>query len=225
MPKDFQRGFIAMLPLFPGLFAFGLLYGAMATHVGLAPWQAWAMSVIVFAGSAQFTAVGMWNGAGAFAIILTTLIVNLRHLLLGASVAPYLRGLPMRWKVALAFWLTDESYALAITEYEKGSGSHWYFLGNSLGVYFIWPIASILGAQFSAALPDPARYGLDLVFPLTFLGLLASFIKNRTGLWVALVSGGLALLGAIYLPGKWYVIIAGLLGSLLGLFLEERSSP
>jgi 4-azaleucine resistance transporter AzlC len=225
MPKDFQRGFIAMLPLYPGMIAFGMLYGALAVQVGLSPLQAWAMSIIVFAGSAQFTAVGMWNGAGAFAIILTTLIVNLRHLLLGASIAPYLRGLPSRWKVALAFWLTDESYAVAITEYEKGTGSHWYFFGNCMGVYFIWQIASLLGALFSSALPDPARYGLDLVFPLTFLGLLTSFIKNRTGLWVAVVAGILALAGALYLPGKWYVIIAGVLGSLLGLFLEERSSP
>jgi 4-azaleucine resistance transporter AzlC len=221
MPNDFKRGYIGMLPLFPGLIAFGLLYGVLARQVGFAAWQTLAMSLIVFAGSAQFTAVGMWASSSAFLLILTTLILNLRHLLLGASLAPYLRGLPRRWKIALAFWLTDESYAVAIAEYQRGTGSHWYFFGASMGVYSIWAVASLIGALLGSAVPDPARYGLDLVFPLTFLGLLFNFLKDRKGVIVALVAGGVALVGAQYLPGKWYVIIAGLLGSGLGLLMEE----
>jgi predicted branched-subunit amino acid permease len=90
-----------------------------------------------------------------------------------------------------------------------------------MGVYSIWAVASLAGALLGAAVPDPVRYGLDLVFPLTFLGLLFNFLKDRKGVVVALVSGGVALLGAQYLPGKWYVIIAGLMGSGLGLLMEE----
>jgi 4-azaleucine resistance transporter AzlC len=221
MPHDFKRGFIAMLPIFPGMAAFGMLYGVMGRQVGLEPWQVWAMSMIVFAGSAQFTAVGMWATSSAATIILTTLILNLRHLLLGASIAPYLRGLSRPWKAILAFWMTDESYALAITEYQKGTGSHWYFLGASLGVYFIWPIAGFAGALLGSAAPDPAKYGLDLVFPLVFLGLLFSFLTDRKTVIVAIFAGAAALVGSLYLPGKWYVIIAGLFGSGLGLLLEE----
>ena len=74
----------------------------------------------------------------------------------------------------------------------------------------------MVGAVLGSAIPDPGRYGLDLVFPLAFLGLLMAFLKGRVGLAVALGAGGLALVGAYLLPGKWYVIVAGLLGIVLG---------
>jgi 4-azaleucine resistance transporter AzlC len=212
---------LATLPLAPGVVAFGLLYGVMARQVGFSPWQAWAMSLIVHAGSAQFTALGMWEATGAIPIILTTLVINLRHLLMGASVAPHLRGLHPLWKALLALWMSDESYALAIAEYERGRGSHRYFLGANVGIYLAWPTSGLLGALVGTAIPDPGRYGLDLVFPLAFLGLLTAFLKDHISLAVALGAGGLALLGADLLPGKWYVVVAGLLGSGLGLLLEK----
>jgi 4-azaleucine resistance transporter AzlC len=219
--KDFWRGLVATLPLAPGVVAFGLLYGMMARQAGFSPWEACAMSLVVHAGSAQFTAVGMWEAAGAIPIVLTTLVVNLRHMLLGASVAPYLRGLSPLWKALLALWMSDESYALAIAEYERGRGTHRYFLGTNVGIYLAWPTSGLLGAWLSAAIPDPSQYGLDLVFPLGFLGLLTAFLKDRIGVAVALAAGGLALLGTVCLPGKWTIIVAGLLGSGLGVLLEE----
>jgi 4-azaleucine resistance transporter AzlC len=221
--RDFQHGLLATLPLAPGVVAFGLLYGVMARRVGLSPWDAWTMSLIVHAGSAQFVALGMWETAGAAPIMLTTLIINLRHLLMGASIAPHLRGLSPLWKAFLALWMADESYALAIVQYEQGGGSHRYFLGCNVGVYLTWTTSGLIGALLGSTIPDPARFGLDLVFPLAFLGLLMVFLKDRIGVAVALGAGGLALLGAHLLPGKWYVIVAGLLGSGLGLLLEEAS--
>ena len=218
---------MATLPLAPGVVAFGLLYGVMARQVGFSPWEALGMSLIVHAGSAQFTALGMWQAAGAvptdvsIGIILTTLVINLRHLLMGASVAPYLRGLSGWWKALLALWMSDESYALAIAQYERGAGSHHYFLGANVGIYLVWPASGLVGALLGSAIPDPSRYGLDLVFPLAFLGLLMTFLKGRIGVAVALAAGGLALAGSFVLPGKWHVIVAGLLGSGLGLLLEE----
>ncbi|RLC61655.1 MAG: branched-chain amino acid ABC transporter permease [Chloroflexi bacterium] len=219
--KDFWRGLLATLTLAPGVVAFGLLYGMMARQAGFTHWEAWAMSLIVHAGSAQFTALGMWGNTNALPIILTTLIVNLRHLLMGASVAPYLRELSPLWKAILALWMADESYALAIAEYERGRGNHRYFLGANVGIYLAWGTSGLVGALLGTTIPDPTRYGLDLVFPLGFLGLLTTFLENRTGVTVALASGGLALLGALLLPGKWNIIVAGLLGSGLGLLLEE----
>ncbi len=219
--EDFKRGVLATAPLAPGVVAFGLLYGVMARQVGFSPWDAWAMSIIVHAGSAQFTALGMWEAAGAIPIILTTLVVNLRHLLMGASMAPHLRGLSPLWRALLALWMSDESYALTIAEYERGRGSHWYFLGANVGIYLAWPTSGLVGALFGAAIPDPGRYGLDLVFPLAFLGLLTAFLKDRIGVTVALAAGGMALAGTFLLPGRWYIIVAGLLGSGLGLVLEE----
>ena len=223
--KDLRRGFVAALPLAPGIAAFGLLYGMMARQAGLAAWEAVAMSMMVHAGSAQFTALGMWGVAGAVPIILTTLVINLRHLLMGASIAPYLRGLHPLWKALVALWMSDESYALAIAEYERGTGSHRFFLGVNSAVYVVWALSGLLGALVGTAVPDPTRYGLDLVFPLAFLGLMMAFVKDRIGAAVALAAGAFALLGVYWLPGKWYVIVAGLLGSGLGLVLEEVTRP
>jgi len=222
---DFRRGLLASLPLAPGVAAFGLLYGMMARQVGFRPWETVAMSVLVHAGSAQFTALGMWGVAGAAQIVLTTLVINLRHLLMGASIAPYLRGLHPLRKALLALWMSDESYALAIAEYERGRGSHGYFLGANSGVYVVWAVSGLLGALLGMAIPDPARYGLDLVFPLAFLGLMMAFVRDRIGAAVAVTAAVLALLGFYWLPGKWYVLVAGLLGSGLGVVLEEVSEP
>jgi 4-azaleucine resistance transporter AzlC len=219
--RDFQRGAVATLPLAPGTIAFGLLYGMMARQVGFAPWEALAMSVIVHAGSAQFIALDMWNASAAGPIILTTLVVNLRHLLLGASIAPYLSGLSQAWKAVLALWMSDESYALAIAAYERGEGSHGFFLGANVGVALVWWVSGWTGAVLGRAIPDPTGYGLDLVFPLAFLGLLMAFLKDRIHVAVALVAGIFALLGLQVLPGKWYVIAAGLVGSTAGVLLEE----
>lgn len=219
--KEFRRGVAATLPLWPGIIAFALLYGMMARQAGLSPWQAALMSMMVHAGSSQFTAVGMWATSAPLAIILTTLVVNLRHLLMGASVAPYVSHLPTRWKALLALWMSDESFALAISEYRRGSGTHWYFFGANAGIWLIWAPAGWLGAVLGAAIPSPERFGLDLVFPLAFLGLLVSFIQDRIGLFVAVGSGALALAAAPLLPGNGYVIVAGVLGGCLGLVLER----
>ncbi len=218
---EFRHGLLAAVPLTPGIIAFGLLYGMMARQIGFSPWEVLAMSVIVHAGSAQFVALGMWNAAGAGAIVVTTLVVNLRHLLLGASIAPYLRGMSSSWKAILALWMSDESYALAIAAYEQGRGSHTYFLGANVGVALIWWASGWIGALLGMAIPDPTRLGLDLVFPLAFLGLLTAFVKDRVHLAVAVLAGALALLGVHLLPGKWYVILAGLAGSAAGVVLEE----
>ena len=222
--RDIQRGLAATLPLAPGIFAFGLLYGVMARRVGLTPGEALLMSVLVHAGSAQFIALGMWNTAGAGPIILTTLVVNLRHLLMGASIAPHLRHLSGPWKAVLALCMSDESYALAISAYEEGAGDHLHFLGANLGTGLTWWASGWLGAMLGDSVPDPSRYGLDLVFPLAFLGLLRSFLKDRRQVFVALLSGLVGLVGFQLLPGKWYVIAAGLVGSSVGLLVEELGS-
>ena len=218
---DFRRGLIAIAPLLPGVAIFGLLYGVMARQVGLSPWEAWAMSLIVHAGSAQFTALGMWASAGTWAIVLTTLAINLRHLLMGASIAPYLLGLRRYWRPVLALWMADESYAVSITAYRQGTGSAAYFLRANVGIYLAWPTSGLMGALVGMALPDPTRYGLDLVFPLAFLGLLMAFIEDRKTAAVAVVAGLLAIASSQMLSGQWHILIAGLLASLGGIALEE----
>ncbi len=216
-PALLVRGFLDTLPLTPGVVVFGLVYGVAARAIGLSPVETAGMSAIVHAGSSQFTALGMWASSSPGAIVLTTLIINLRHLLMGASIAPYLNRLPLRWKMLLALWMSDESYAMAIAAYERGKGSEWYFLGANLCIWLTWWPSGFLGALAGQSIPDLTRYGLEMVFPLAFIGLVASFFKGWASAVAAAVAGASAVVGALYLPGNWHIIVAGILGSLVGL--------
>jgi 4-azaleucine resistance transporter AzlC len=218
--RDVRSGLVAAAPLASGVVAYGLPYGVLARQAGLSLAESLLMSAFVFAGSSQFVAVGMWATASGLTIILATLVVNLRHMLMGASIAPYLREQSTPMKMLLSAGMVDEAYALAIQAYEEGRGSSGYFLGTSIAMWLAWLVSGAVGMLLGSAISDPARYGLDLVFPLAFMGLLATMIDSRTGLIVALVAGLTAVVGMIVLPGTWYVIIAGLLGATLGLLIE-----
>ncbi|HOU40365.1 MAG TPA: AzlC family ABC transporter permease, partial [Promineifilum sp.] len=144
--SEFLAGVRAEVPIVIGVVPFGLIFGAVAVGGenaagGLAPALAQAMSSVVFAGSAQFIGVQlMAGGAASFVLLLTTLVVNLRHLLYSASLAPYVRHLPLRWRLLLAYLLTDEAYAPTIIRYLEvdapRAAGHWFFLGAGLALWF-----------------------------------------------------------------------------------------
>lgn len=224
-PHGFWAGLAATAPVVPGAVAFGLVYGVLARQAGLSLWATMAMSVLVFAGAAQFTAVSMWGQAGAGLIIATTLMINLRHLLMGASVAPHLLGQPGRWKALLAFGLTDESYALAISRYLRGEGSREFFLGANLGLYAGWTLSTLVGGVLGGLVVDPGRWGIALVFPLTFLGLLVPLLGRPVAVVVAGASGIVAVATAAWLPGKGNLVLAILVGSAIGAVLEAWWTP
>jgi 4-azaleucine resistance transporter AzlC len=216
----FWAGLASTAPVVPGAVAFGLVYGLLARQVGLSFPATVIMSLLVCAGAAQFTAVEMWGQAGGPLIVLTTLIINLRHLLMGASVAPHLRGQPGRWKALLALGLTDESYALAISRYLSGGGSREFFLGANLGLYAGWNLSTVAGAVLGGLVVDPGRWGIELVFPLTFLGLLMPLLIRPLTTVVALASGVVAVTTAAWLPGKGNLVLAILVASGIGAALE-----
>jgi 4-azaleucine resistance transporter AzlC len=218
--RDFRAGFVATMPLWLGVAPFGAIYAVTALAAGLSAAQTLAMSLLVFAGAAQFTAAGLFaSGAAPLAIVITTLIINARHALLAASLAPFVRRERPALKALLAFQLTDESYAIGMRAWLGGRGSLGYQLGSNISLYIIWQCSTVGGMLFSAQMPDTAAYGLDLVFPLTFIGLLIPLLRDRTTLAVALIAGALALGGALLLPGRWYILIAGVIASGVGAFL------
>jgi predicted branched-subunit amino acid permease len=183
------------------------------------------MSVLVFAGAAQFTAVSVWGQASGGLIVATTFMINLRHLLMGASVAPHLSGQPGRWKALLAFGMTDESYALAISRYLRGDGSREFFLGANLGLYGGWILSTLTGGILGGRVMDPDRWGIALVFPLTFLGLLVPLLGRPVMGVVAAASGIVAVATASWLPGKGNLVLAILVGSGIGTVLEAWWTP
>jgi 4-azaleucine resistance transporter AzlC len=212
-----------MLPLWLGAAPFGLIYAVTALSAGLTPAQTLAMSLLVFSGAAQFTAAGLFASAVApLTIVVTTLIINARHLLLAASLAPHVRRAPAWQRALLAFHLTDESYAVGMRAFLGGAGSTAYQFGANLSMYVIWPASTAAGLLLGALIPDPAAYGLDMVFPLTFIGLLVPLLRDRVSTGVAIVAGVLTIGGALLLPGRWYILIAGVVASGVGAWLGRE---
>ncbi len=221
---SFWAGVRAELPLLIGVFPFGMIYGALAIGAGISPAASQLMSSIVFAGSSQCaTAQLVHDSAPALVIVVTIGIINLRHMLYSASVAPYLRNLSGRWKALLAYLLTDEAYAPTILHYQMegtASAGHWFFLGAGLALWTTWQTSTALGILLGSALP--ASWPLDFALPLTFIAMVVPALKDRPMVAAALFAGLVALLGYA-LPYKLGFILAALAGISIGMVLERRA--
>ena len=224
--KNFWAGVRAEIPLLIGVFPFGLIYGVLALGSGLSVSAAQMMSSIVFAGSSQFiTSQLVHESAPGIVLILTIAVVNLRHMLYSASLAPYLSSLSMRWKVLLSYFLTDEAYAPSIIQYEEQGRtpfSHWFVLGAGFSLWFIWQISTAIGIFLGSAIPE--SWSLDFALPLTFIAMVMPVLKNRPSILAALSAGMVALL-AYSLPYKLGLILAALIGIVVGTILEKKTSP
>lgn len=224
--KNFWAGIRAEIPLLIGGFPEGMIYGALALNAGLSTLGAQMMSSIVFAGSAQFiTAQLVHESTPGFVIVLTIAVVNLRHMLYSASLAPYLASLSTRWKVLLSYLLTDEAYAPTIIHYEKEgitSYAHWYLLGAGFSLWFTWQISTALGIFLGTAIPE--SWSLDFALPLTFIAMVVPVLKDRPAIAAALAAGVVALV-AFSLLYKLGLILAALVGIAVGTVLEGRNPP
>jgi len=222
---SFLAGVRAELPLLVGVFPFGLIYGALALNVGLSVSASQLMSSIVFAGSSQFITTQLVHDlAPVVVIVLTIAVVNLRHMLYSASLAPYLKNLSIKWKVLLSYLLTDEAYAPTVLKYEAEAVtpfSHWFLLGAGLSLWFTWQVSTGLGIFLGTAIPED--WPLDFALPLTFIAMVVPVLKNRPAIASA-VSAGLMALMAYNLPYKLGLILAALTGILVGTVLEGRKS-
>lgn len=218
-----KQGFIDTIVVWPGVAPFGMAYAVSALAAGLSIWETLGMSLIVFAGASQFTAVGLFaTGAHPLSIIATTAIINARHLLLAASTASYIRHAPAWLRALVAFQLTDETYAVGVQRFAKHGGDAWYQFGSNLSLYVVWAVSTIIGSLLGALIPDPAGLGLDLIFPLTFIAFTMPMVRDRINRLVALVAALIAVGTALILPGSWYVLSAGLLASAVGAWIAQR---
>ncbi|WP_313223393.1 AzlC family ABC transporter permease [Stutzerimonas nitrititolerans] len=224
--QEFLHGCRDILPMIVGAVPFGIIFGTLSVGAGLTIWQTTGMSLLVFAGSAQFIAVTLiTGGVGALVVLLTTFIVNLRHALYSAAMQPFVRHLPSRWRVPLAFWLTDEAFAVIQHRYARDDGSphkHWFFLGAALTMYLSWQLATLAGIAFGQAVPNVAKWGLDFAMIATFIGIAVPMIRTRPQLASALVAGVVALL-TWELPYKLGLIAAALAGIVVGVWLEQQA--
>ncbi|NOH04669.1 MAG: AzlC family ABC transporter permease [Chloroflexi bacterium] len=223
--KEFWNGVRAEIPLLVGVFPFGMIYGALALEAGLSVLASQLMSSIVFAGSSQFiTAQLVHDAAPGFVIVLTIAVVNLRHMLYSASLAPYLKNLSPRWKVLLSYLLTDEAYAPSILKYETEGAkpfSHWFLLGAGFSLWFTWQVSTALGVFLGAEIPDDLP--LDFALPITFIAMIVPVLRKSPMIAAALSAGVTALL-AYHLPFKLGLILAAFVGIAVGTVLEGRKT-
>jgi 4-azaleucine resistance transporter AzlC len=209
----------------PSILAYGAVWGGLARQAGLSLGEIVAMCLLVSAGTAQFVALPMLQaGAPAWLLVVTAYVVNLRHYLMAASLAPSFAGLSRGRLAALAHFVTDEPYALAQARYAAGHGRGGaeraaYYLGAAATAYVAWYAGTTAGALLGGLVPDPRRVGLDFVFPAVFLAILARELRARWQWAVAGLALVLALAVAWGLGGTWHIAIAGLGASVLGLRL------
>lgn len=220
---EFYQGVIATGPILLGIIPFGITCGIMGLTAGLTQLETVLMSLLVFAGASQFVVITMLAAGVTNWIVLamTTLLVNLRHLLMGASLAQYMLKQTLPKQIVLSFLLTDEAYAVTTSRiYQKGYSSA-YHLGVSITLYLSWVLSTLIGALAGSYIPDPLSWGLDFAMPATFLVLLFPRLKCRISIIVFAVSALLAIIGSLWLPGKWYMIMACAGATLMGGLLER----
>lgn len=202
-----------IMPLWLGMVPFALAYAVTARAAGLSVFHTQLMSLWVFAGGAQFSAAGLIAaGAGSWTLVLTTFLINVRHLLYGMNLSAHTPVVGWRRWLA-AFLLTDEAFGLQVA---YGRGRLGFFMGAAVSLYIGWNLATLAGSLLAGLVPDPEAIGLDLIFPLAFLVLLLPLLRGRRAFAVAAVAG---LTG--WLLGRWLnigvaILMASVLGALVG---------
>ncbi len=216
-----RKGFQDAFPIILGYLPIGMAYGMLAVKKGLTPLQTTAMSIFVFAGSAQLVSIEMIDaGAVVSAVIAMTFLVNLRHLLLSASLSLHLRNLPSYYYPFLGFLITDESFAVAMTKIEEKENKKIYFLSLGVSAYLGWVLSSAFGAFLTDLIPFSGGGVLDYVLPAMFVVLLVMQISRKTEVVVAVTAAVLSLLFALTLEGSWNIILATVAAAFLGVYID-----
>lgn len=222
--QAFTSGVRDQLPILLGVIPFGLIFGALALDQGISALAAQAFSLLIFAGSAQFIAAQLVGiGVPALVIVLTIFVVNLRHALYSATLAPHLNHLSRRWRLALGWLLTDEAFATTAVYLRDGrvAHGHYYMLGTGLTLWFAWQVSTLAGILLGSRIP--AAWNLEFALPLTFIALIAPTLVDRAT-WAAAATAGVTAVALWGLPYRLGLLAAALLGITVGVLVQQRRS-
>ncbi|MDN3630008.1 AzlC family ABC transporter permease [Vibrio lentus] len=220
------KGVLAAMPLSIAVIPWGILAGSYAIDAGLNQLQAQAMSAILFAGSAQLVAAGMFkSGIGLGTMLLTTFFITSRHFLYSVSMRDKISHLPARWRLLLGFWLTDELFAICSGQYQQ-EFNRWYAAGVGGGFYLVWNIASFVGIVAGSQIPSLNEIGLDFAVAATFIALVFPLIRT----WPVVVCVVVSLIASVALSvnnvegGLMIAAISGMLAGFISeSFVERRN--
>ncbi len=220
----FLEGAKDTFPLVVGAIPFGIIFGTLAGTAGLSFGATMGMSIFVFAGASQFVALSLVASGTAWPmIVLTTFVVNLRHMLYGATMVPFYKKLSALWKMVLAFGLTDETFAVVVNRYNKKdpiAGKQYYNLGSMVFMYLNWNLCTFIGLTAGKTFPEISRWGLDFAMPATFIGIVIPYLVSRP-MWASVVTAGIVSVLAAELPHKLGLMLAALAGVAVGVICEK----
>ena len=219
----FRDGAKAALPIVLGYLPVGMAFGILAQKAGLTPFEAGSMSLLVYAGASQFIAVEMISkGTLWFPIVLTTFFINLRHLLMSSTLSLFFNRNSLRALGLLSAQLTDESFAVAMADSSKISNRPRYLLGLQMTSHLAW-ISGSVGGAFFGSLIDHREYGLPFALPALFTCLLMIQIKNPHHFGMMVIAGVSSLFFKWAFPGNWYILLATLLASGIGIIIKPKA--
>lgn len=222
MSPEAREGVRDIAPVMIAAVPIGLLFGAVATSKGLSATEVTLMSVLVFAGGAQFAAIELWGTpVPVGAVLFSTLLVNARHVLMSASLAPKLSRFSTRQRYLGFFFLTDEAWALAERRAAHATVTPAYWFATAALLPAAWVGSSALGALLGALLGDPNRFGADFAFTALFIGLVAGFNKGRITAATVAASGATAALLHLTAGAPWHVL-GGALAGILAAYIVAR---
>ena len=223
--QEFWQGVRDELPLMFGVIPFGLVFGVLGIESGLTPLQTILLSSILFGGASQVVFAQLWAaGVPAFIVGSSVCVINIRHVLYSASVASYLRHLPLYWRVLLGYLLTDEAYAVSIrrlTNGRAGRFQHFHLLGSGALLWMGWQLSTITGVVVGETIPE--SWSLSFAIPLTFIAVIAPIMRTRAEIATAITAGSLAIIGQP-LPWNSWLIFAAIGGILAGWMVEHLNS-
>jgi 4-azaleucine resistance transporter AzlC len=227
LPKDYwdqiRVGYRANLVVAASVGAYGSVLGLLAAQKGIGWGQLLFMNLSIFAGSAQFVMVDMWfPPLPVLEITLAVLVINMRYLLIGASLNPLFHGRSLRHKLLFMHLVADENWAITMARYHRKGATTWFLLGGGLCVQTAWCTGTLLGHRLGAVISHPERFGLDFAFIAVFTALVFSFWKGKKDLLPWFVTALLALITERLVPGKWYIVAGGVGGALVAALMNTE---
>ena len=213
------------LPMLPGTAVFGMAFGTVAAQKGLTLTEAALMSALVFGGASQLVAMEVWSNPMTWALVaplaLVTGVVNMRLLLMSASLRPWLGPLPARQTYPALLLTTDATWLVAMRYRADGGSDASVLLGSGFTLWLPWVASSALGFLLGALIAEPARYGIDLIMPIFFVAMLVPLWRGPRRAIPWAVAGLVALLVQYLVPGFWFIIAGALAGAVSGGFIDE----
>lgn len=217
---QFREGAKAALPIVLGYIPVGMAFGLLARRVGLTPLEVALMSLLVYAGASQFLAIEMiLKGMAWFPIVIATFFLNLRHILMSSNLSLYFKNLRLNTLSLLSAQLTDESYAVAISKLPHVKDKPRYLVGLQMTSQLAWVSGSVGGAFFGSLIKS-SEYGLPFALPALFICLLVLQVRSSLHFWMMVVAGLSSLFFRWAFPGNWYILLAALFTSGVGVMIE-----